>query len=125
MPLMNRHRNKDSTMQSYILTGETNPTVTLIDAPEPVAGPNELLIEVKAASLNYRDLIVSKDGKGGIPLSDGAGVVVKVGEGTSGFKVGDRVVIGFMPGWVDGEFTAAKQATSLGGVGVNGVLCER
>ena len=60
-----------------------------------------------------------------VPLSDGAGVVSGVGPGVEDYDIGDRVVIGFMPGWVEGEFSAAKQALSLGGPGVDGVLTER
>ncbi|MET2832572.1 zinc-dependent alcohol dehydrogenase family protein [Mesorhizobium shangrilense] len=112
-------------MQSYRTTGETNPTLTLVETPDPVAGANELLVDVKAASLNYRDLIVAQNNKGVLPLSDGAGVVSAIGKGTQGFEIGDRVVIGFMPGWVEGEFSAAKQATSLGGASVDGVLTQR
>ena len=61
-------------MQSYRTTGETHPTLTLVEAPDPIAGGNELLVDVKAASLNYRDLIVAQNNKGVLPLSDGAGV---------------------------------------------------
>jgi len=112
-------------MQSYRTTGEINPTLTLVEGPDPVAGANELLIDIKAASLNYRDLIVAQNNKGVLPLSDGAGIVSAIGKGTQGFAIGDRVVIGFMPGWVEGEFSAAKQATSLGGATVDGVLAQR
>ena len=112
-------------MQSYRTTGEINPILTLVEGPDPVAGANELLIDIKAASLNYRDLIVAQNNKGVLPLSDGAGIVSAIGKGTQGFAIGDRVVIGFMPGWVEGEFSAAKQATSLGGATVDGVLAQR
>lgn len=112
-------------MKKYVLTGDTNSLLELVEANEPVAARNELLIDIKATSLNYRDLLVANDGKGVVPLSDGAGVVVAIGEGVKDFEVGDRVVIGFMPGWVEGEFSAEKQATSLGGGGIDGVLAER
>lgn len=111
-------------MQSYRTTGEISPTLTLVETPDPVAGANELLIDIKAASLNYRDLIVAQNNKGVLPLSDGAGVVSAIGKGTQGFEIGDRIVIGFMPGWVEGEFSAAKQASSLGGASVDGVLTQ-
>lgn len=52
-------------------------------------------------------------------------MVEAVGTGVVGWASGDRVVIGFMPGWVEGPFSAAKQASSLGGERVDGVLAER
>src|ERR1700739_1792120 len=63
----------------------------------PRAGPNEVLMRVRASSLNYRDLMVLKGGGRGptklgvIPLSDGAGDVEAVGEGGTRGKVGDRI----------------------------------
>jgi NADPH:quinone reductase-like Zn-dependent oxidoreductase len=95
------------------------------DVQDPSPGESEILVDLRAASLNYRDLVVSRLTKDLVPLSDGAGVVSAIGAKVQGFAIGDRVVIGFMPGWVEGEFTAAKQATGLGGPGVNGVLIER
>src|SRR5579862_8262501 len=77
------------------------------DPPQPA--PQQVLIRVRAASLNYRDhLVVIGQYFGGavardtVPLSDGAGVVVAVGEGVSRFKVGDRVAGTFFQVWKDG-----------------------
>jgi NADPH:quinone reductase-like Zn-dependent oxidoreductase len=99
------------------------------DRPAPEPGANEVLIRVRAASLNYRDLLVVQ-GKYNprmklprVPLSDGAGEVVSVGAGVTAWKPGDRVVVPFMPGWLDGELSADKAATALGG-DVDGVLRE-
>jgi NADPH:quinone reductase-like Zn-dependent oxidoreductase len=112
-------------MQHYILTGNETPRLKLTSATQrqPVRG--EVAVDLRAASLNYRDLIVAKNAKDNVPLSDGAGVISAVGEGVEGWKVGDRVVIGFMTGWVDGPITPAKQATSLGGQSMNGVLTQQ
>jgi NADPH:quinone reductase-like Zn-dependent oxidoreductase len=112
-------------MRRYSLTGHDSPTVTLHEGEDRPPGQGELAIDLRAASLNYRDLIVAKNVKDLVPLSDGAGIVSGMGAGVEGFAVGDRVVIGFMPGWIEGEFTEAKKATSLGGGGVGGVLAER
>lgn len=112
-------------MKRYKLTGQPHPLLALEECVAPTPGKGEVLIDVKAASLNYRDLIVAKQASGITPLSDGAGVIRALGAGVTEFKVGDRVVIGFMPGWVEGEFSAAKQDTSLGGGEVNGVLAEQ
>jgi len=96
-------------------------------APEP--GADEVMIRVRAVSLNYRDLLVVQ-GKYNprmtlprVPLSDGAGEVVSVGAEVSAWKPGDRVVVPFMPGWLDGELSAAKSASALGG-DVDGQLRE-
>lgn len=112
-------------MRSYRLTGHEQPTVALGDVQDPSPDEGQILVDLRAASLNYRDLVVAKLTKDLVPLSDGAGIVSAIGASVHGFAVGQRVVIGFMPGWVEGEFTAAKQATGLGGPGVNGVLTER
>lgn len=116
-------------MRAYRLSGSNAP-LTLVDAPDPRPGPGEVLVALKAATLNYRDTIV-RDGRYSgeqrpdlVPLSDGAGLVSAVGPGVTGRRVGERVAIGFMPTWVDGAFTAAKQAEALGGGFVDGVLAE-
>lgn len=85
----------------------------------------QVAIAIKAVSLNYRDLIVTEYAKDSVPVSDGAGVIVEVGEGVTDYQVGDRVVIGFMPDWVEGSYSEAKKASSLGGPGTDGVLTER
>ncbi len=78
---------------------------------------------------NYRDLMVVKGQYNPkikfpiIPLSDGAGEVTALGEGSSRFKIGDRVAGCFMPGWIAGELTEAKGRTALGGGGA-GMLAE-
>ena len=96
-------------------------------APEPEA--EEVLIRIRAVSLNYRDLLMVQ-GKYNprlkfprVPISDGAGEVVAVGSKVANWKIGDRVVVPFMPGWLDGEISAAKSASALGG-DVDGLLQE-
>lgn len=112
-------------MRRYLLTGQENPRLIFDEAAEPSPGCGEVAIDLRAASLNYRDLVISRRLGGVVPLSDGAGVVSELGEGVEGYSVGDRVVIGFMPGWAEGRFSEARKATSLGGPGMNGVLTER
>ncbi|WP_080931325.1 zinc-dependent alcohol dehydrogenase family protein [Xanthomonas arboricola] len=80
-------------------------------APIPTAAPGEVVVHVRASSLNYRDLIILEGNyympipAGRIPLSDGAGEVVAVGQGVTRFKPGDRVVNAFFPDWIEGPFT--------------------
>ncbi|XUU61222.1 zinc-dependent alcohol dehydrogenase family protein [Erythrobacter sp. HA6-11] len=76
---------------------------------EPEAGPGELKLRVIAAGLNYRDLMVLGGVYGTdlpetrVPLSDGVGVVEAVGDGVSGFAVGDRVVAPHFVTWLEPE----------------------
>ncbi|MEM1307062.1 MAG: NAD(P)-dependent alcohol dehydrogenase [Pseudomonadota bacterium] len=115
-------------MQAYeIIPGDGVDAITRVDRPAVMPGPGDVLIDVKACSVNYRDLITIKGGLGrekplgGVPLSDGAGVVAAVGAQVTTFKVGDRVVPAFMPWHIDGPLTPEKQAGSLGGA-VDGML---
>jgi NADPH:quinone reductase-like Zn-dependent oxidoreductase len=97
------------------------------DVPKPAAG--EVLVRLKAATLNYRDLITVKGGYGSrqkfplIPVSDGAGVVEAIGSNVRGFAPGDRVIGSFFEGWIGGEPSEAKMRSALGGA-VDGVLAE-
>src|ERR1700680_3335912 len=80
------------------------------DIPSPAAG--EVLVRVRASSLNVRDLMIINGEfpmpvpPGRVPLSDGAGEVVAVGAGVTRFKVGDRVINSFFPNWFGGTFNA-------------------
>ena len=95
----------------------------------PTAGPGQVLVRVKAASLNYRDLLML-DGKYNprlampvIPLSDGAGEVVAVGHGVEGFTAGDRVAACFVQGWLAGDPDRRTLRRTLGGP-LDGMLGE-
>src|SRR5438309_961759 len=95
--------------------------LTVAERPEPRPGPGQVLLKMRAWSLNYRDLLVVKGLYNPklrlplIPLSDGVGEVARVGEGVTRAKPGDRVAGLFMPQWVDGPLTEAKARSSLGG----------
>ncbi|RRI01375.1 NAD(P)-dependent alcohol dehydrogenase [Mesorhizobium tamadayense] len=86
------------------------------DRPEPAAG--ELLVGIRACSLNFHDGMVAAGKKpcadGRIPLSDGAGEVIAVGEGVDAFKPGDAVVSTYWPNWLAGEATPATKTGELG-----------
>ena len=79
---------------------------------EPIAGSGEVLVRVHASSLNFHDLAVVsgmiKTADGRIPMSDGAGEVVGVGEGVSAFKAGDHVLSTFFPNWESGGPTRER-----------------
>lgn len=99
-----------------------------VATPEPRRG--EVVVAVKACSLNFRDLIVTKGGyprndtKNVVPLSDGAGEVVAVGEDVSKWNVGDRVAANFMRDFLAGPATETALRSGLGG-GVDGMLQQR
>ena len=95
-------------------------SLTLTEEPTPKPGRHEVLISVKAASLNYRDQAIL-DGeyggpfqKTGVPLSDGAGEVVAIGDGVTRAKVGDRVSANCHPHWIGGSNLPEYQSDSLG-----------
>ncbi len=97
------------------------------DRPDPKPKAGEVLVRVRASSLNYHDFIVVLGGiptpDGRIPMSDGAGEVVALGEGVTKWKVGDRVLSLFFPNWQSGQVEAAGFA-SVPGDGADGFGCE-
>ena len=99
------------------------------EVPEPRA--NEVLVQFRAASLNYRDLMVvagtynPRMKMPAVPLSDGAGEITAIGESVTKWKVGDRVMPIFAQRWIDGDTSEEKRRTSLGaGAQWDGVLRE-
>lgn len=117
-------------MKAYQLQGQAGPdSLRLAELPEPVAGPGEVLVRVRANSLNYRDLMIA-DGRYGkvelplVPLSDGAGEVAAMGPGVTRWRVGDRVAGTFFQGWPGGSFRRDVLRTALGGAR-GGMLAER
>lgn len=102
-----------------------------VDLDEPTAGVGEVLVRIRAVSLNYRDVMVVSGTYNprmklpAIPLSDAAGEIVAVGEGVTKWKTGDRVMPIFAQRWFDGDSSEEKRRTSLGaGAQWQGVLRE-
>jgi NADPH:quinone reductase-like Zn-dependent oxidoreductase len=102
----------------------------LSQRPEPVAGPAQVLVRMKASSLNYRDLVVPERGYGSftgtlplIPISDGVGVVCAVGTGVRRVAVGDRVCPTYFQNWTGGEPDLERLTQSLGGP-IDGTMAE-
>jgi len=100
-----------------------------VDRPMPSPGYRQVLVKVAACSLNFRDLAIvlgryrfpSKADL--VPLSDGAGEVVAVGDGVTRFKAGDRIASCFFQRWSGGRAEPDTQASALGGA-LDGMLAE-
>lgn len=112
----------------HLIDGHGPEALTLVELPDPVPGPGEVVVRMRAASLNNRDLLLI-DGtyapfrRPFIPLSDGAGEVVAAGAGVARVAPGDRVVLSYVTGWVAGGPTDERVARRLGGPD-DGVLAE-
>jgi NADPH:quinone reductase-like Zn-dependent oxidoreductase len=100
-----------------------------VERPDPKPAYRQVVVKVKACSLNFRDLGIVRGTyrmpvrENLIPLSDGAGEVIEVGPGVTRVKVGDRVAGCFFQRWVGGEAPADVHASALGG-GIDGMLAE-
>ncbi len=94
--------------------------LAVVDRPDPTPGPGQILVRVRAASLNFRDLLLAK-GQYNPRLqfprvlgSDAAGEVIALGTGATRFKVGDHVANCFMTDWADGPITDAAAKSAIG-----------
>jgi len=116
-------------MRAYQLQGTGIDALVKVELPTPKPGPRQVLVKVAACSLNYRDLAIAIGSyrmpvkTNLIPLSDGAGEVVAVGDGVTRVKVGDRVAGCFFQRWIAGPMAPDTHMSSLGG-GLDGMLAE-
>lgn len=98
-----------------------------VDVPQPRAG--QVLVAIKAVSLNFRDLAVATGryprnaSQPTIIASDGCGEVIATGEGVTRFRPGDRVAGSFFQTWINGPFAREYGASALGGA-IDGVLTQ-
>ena len=108
-------------MKGYQITqfGIANLAASEMDKPQ--LGARDVLVRIRATSLNYRDLMMIEGSYNLrlklplVPFSDGAGEVVEIGAEVTRWDVGDRVCPTFIQGWVDGDLDYAKFKTTLGG----------
>lgn len=108
-------------MKAWQFTGTHQPLV-LNDVPEPTAGPEEVLIDIKAAGLCHSDVSVLDvddfplPAKAHLPVTLGheiAGVISAVGADVHGWKPGDRVAIGNIPDLIPGIFRDGGYAARI------------
>lgn len=118
-------------MKAYQVNKEYSiSSLELVDKSYPKLLPNEVLVKMKANSLNYRDLMVVtgysswKPPVGRVPVSDGVGIIVEKGSAVKTLAVNDRVAGLFLPKWIDGNLTDEKAGGSLGGAKTDGLLQE-
>lgn len=118
-------------MKVFQVEGQwTHDNLRLSSRPDPQPGPGEVRVAMRAAALNYRDLLVPQRGYGSrmqalplIMLSDGAGVVDAVGSGVSTVALGDRVCALFFQNWSGGPANAERLGRSLG-CEIDGTMAE-
>ncbi len=104
--------------------------VVQTERERPTPAPGEALVRMEAGALNYRDVAIAStdfsypgEELPMVPLSDGAGEVVELGEGVDRFDEGDRVATTFFPDWIDGPLTPGDNHRSPGG-NMDGTLAE-
>ncbi len=117
-------------MKAWQITEHGSPAgLQLAELASPQPAANEVLVRIRAVSLNYRDLTTLDAQRPGnlppplVPCSDGAGEVIGIGEGVTRFRVGDRVAGIFFRDWLSGPFELRHHKAALGG-SVHGMLRE-
>jgi len=120
------------TMRAYeIIAGSsTLDGLRRCERAEPKPQPTQILVRMRAAALNYRDLLIARGHYMGgavaantVPLSDGAGEVVAVGSAVTRFRIGELVAGTFFRGWIDGK-PPRGSLVALGAPPADGVLAE-
>ncbi len=110
-------------MKKWEVQGNGIETLNLVDIDcEIKLKAYEILVKMKAATLNYRDLIMIAGGYGEtggippfIPISDGSGIVKEIGADISQFKKGDMVIPPFFKTWHSGNIEENSILSALGG----------
>lgn len=108
-------------MNAYQIGPQTGlDSLTPTTRPAPQAGPGEAILKVRLIGINNRDLQLLQGTYGPkrpeerIPLSEGVGEVMSLGEGVTTVKVGDRAIFAHFATWLDGDFSPASFGTDLG-----------
>ena len=119
------------TMKAYEIGDQENiESLRLVDRDNPIAGPGQAVIKVHFSALNHRDLMIMDGRYGGpkpsnrIPVCDGAGEVIAIGENVTNTKLGDRVIMCHFTRWISGPWNPEYFLPDLGNT-ADGVLAER
>jgi NADPH:quinone reductase-like Zn-dependent oxidoreductase len=132
VPLPAGEPERDAIRQYQLVADGEAHKLVIREVARPVPGAKQVLVQVRAASLNHRDLAILRSqprpgGGGGdrglVPLSDGAGEVIALGPGVTRFRVGDRVAGTFFANWVEGKRNPRTNASARGGA-IDGMLSE-
>jgi NADPH:quinone reductase-like Zn-dependent oxidoreductase len=115
-------------MKAIELTAASLTAFRRAELPDPKAGRGEVLVRLRAATLNFVDVAIATGNFPGsgfpmIPVADGAGEVAALGEGVSDVAIGDRVIPHFMPNWQGGAITS-RNVAAMRGVTLPGSLAE-
>jgi len=107
-------------VKAVVLEGAGFEGLKQVERPVPEPGPGNVVVRLRAASLNYRDLVTVRLARpdtrtGFVPLSDGCGEIVALGPGVTRVKLGDRVAPQFFPDWISGPPNPEVRASALGG----------
>ncbi|MGF7150390.1 NADPH:quinone reductase-like Zn-dependent oxidoreductase [Sphingomonas zeicaulis] len=108
-------------MKAYQIGPQTGlESLTPVTRRDLVPGPGEAIVQVRLVALNHRDMLVLKGSYGArrpedrVPVSEGVGEVLQVGEGVTGVTVGQRVVAPHFVTWIDGDFNRRAFAHDVG-----------
>ena len=118
-------------MKTWQLQGFNLESLKIEEKSNPkIINKNDVLIKIKAASLNYRDIIMISGGYGKmggvppfVPISDGAGIIEEIGKDVKKFKKGDKVILPFFKNWNSGNINDLTALSALGGI-EDGVMQE-
>lgn len=117
-------------MRAWELAAFNLGSLTCVERAAPIPAAGEVLVDIKAVTLNFRDLAIAtgvyapRQPLPLVPASDAVGIVSAVGPGVSGWKVGDRVIGCYMQTWDRGASQPFDRENTLGSP-LDGVLCEQ
>ncbi len=102
--------------------------LAIIEKKDPIPEAGEIIVRWHATSLNYHDYLVAVGGipvpDGRIPMSDGAGEIIAIGDGVDEWKIGDKVMSMFFPNWIEGKPTLKKTMFIMGET-LDGCIAEQ